>query len=592
MKNLVTLTALLASSITISASSDWLKSESGISESEMLLLLPGRSICRGLDGSKASLAARLASADAVGSAQHFGHQPMSLYSAIPQTDLPLGDIDPLARRYFEQGLALAYGFNHRAAIRSFRQAQAIDPDCAMCWWGVAMASGPNINAGMSDGDNSVALEAIARAQQLAPSADGAVAQLVEAQALRFSPSTDAERTDLDAAYAKAMLGLAARYRESDDLAVLAAESAMNTAPWNYWDLPTGQPRPLIAEAVALIEKVNARSPAHPQAAHLYIHLLELPEPKRAEAAADRLRKSGPASLGHLVHMPSHIYYRIGRYADSVAANRDAVRADEAYLAAVGDDGMVRYGYYPHNVHFLLTSAQMMGDMQTVISQSAKLESIIDVETGRELPWVQAIYAAPYFAVAQYGSAASTLALASEAHPLPYVEAMRHYARAVAMARTKDAASFERELAALNAQRAAPQIAALDEQGFPASVIIDLAGEMAQGRMKLVAGQPRAAIAHFEAAARLEKSIPYNEPPFWYHPVSQSLGAAHYMAGDFDAARNAFRRALLDAPNDALALFGLAKAESALGNIRASTAAREAFDAIWKGPPTGISMELI
>lgn len=550
----------------------------------------GRIACRGLDGSGATLEQRLKLAEAMGQENASG--TMTLYPGLMATDLPLGDMDPLARRYFEQGLALAYGFNHRAAIRSFHHAQRVDPDCVMCWWGEAMANGPNINAAMNDDQNRAALAALDKARSLSAGADPMVAALVEAQSARYSANAASDRTALDADYADAMLGLARQMPGSDDLAVLAAEAAMNTTPWNYWDLDSGTAQPRIAEAVALIETVMARSPQHPQASHLYIHLQELPEPAKAEAAADRLRDTGPAALGHLVHMPSHIYYRIGRYADSLAANRAAVAADEAYLARAGDDAMVRFGYYPHNVHFLLTSAQMMGDVGTVMSQTARLQSILDIETGRELPWVQAIYAAPYFAQAQYGSSAAVLALTGKSHPLEYVEAMRRYARAVAYADQRDEAGFASEMAVLERLAESEGVTGMEAAGFPAPLIVRLSAEVAEGRMALSQGRPDEAIARFGKAAEMQKAIPYMEPPFWYYPVSQSLGAAYYQAARYEDARQAFRAALFEAPNNALALYGLAQTEKRLGHKPEAAAAEAAFDKVWAGNDDWLDMKRI
>ena len=554
----------------------------------------GRLACRGLDASGSTLGDRLKLAEkmAQDGAAGAGEGSMGLYPGLAATDLPLGDIDPLARRYFEQGLALAYGFNHRAAIRSFRHAQRIDPDCTMCWWGEAMANGPNINAAMNDEQNRAALAALDKARSLSAGADPLVAALVEAQSRRYSADAASDRAALDADYADAMLALARQAPGSDDLAVLAAEAAMNTTPWNYWNLESGSARPRIPQAVALIETVMARTPRHPQAAHLYIHLLELPEPARAEAAADRLRDSRPAALGHLVHMPSHIYYRIGRYADSLAVNRDAVAADEAYLARAGGDPMVRFGYYPHNVHFLLTSAQMLGDVNTVASQAARLQSILDVDTGRALPWVQAIYAAPFFAQAQYGSAAAILALTQQAHPLDYVEAMRHYARAVAHAERGDEDGFAGELAALQGLAGSPGAASMEGDGFPAPLIIRLSAEVAQGRMAMKRGHPETAIGHFAAATEMQKAIPYMEPPYWYYPVSQSLGAAYFQAGRYEDARQAFRAALFEAPNSALALYGLARTERRLGHGPEAMAAQAAFDGLWLGDDRWLDMTRI
>lgn len=553
--------------------------------------LPGRRACRGFDGSDAVLDARLRLARSLAGEQGMGTGSIGLYSNLAQSDFPLSAMPPDARRYFDQGLAFAYGFNHLAAIRSFRRAREIAPDCAECWWGEAMANGPNINAVMGGQQNRAALAALAQARSLSAEANPFVKELIDAQSVRYSEDPAADRAELDRAYAQAMLKIASKHPGSDDLAVLAAEAAMNTSPWNYWK-NDGQAMPLISEAVDLIEKVMTRNPAHPQASHLYIHLMELPDPKKAEAAADRLRVSGPKALGHLVHMPAHIYFRLGRYADSMKANIEAVAADEAYLRQVGDDGLVRFGYYPHNVHFLLTSAQAMGDVGTIVNQTAKLEGILDVETGKELYWVQAIYAAPYFAYAQYASPQATLALTSKPHPLDYVEAMRRYARAVALAADPDKKAFNFEVQAMADLAGSDAVRQMEANGFPAPLIIRLAVEVAKGRRALAQSRNAEAIAHFSKAAAMEKEIPYNEPPFWYYPVNQSLGAAYFKAGRYEEARKAFQAALFAAPNSALALYGLARTERKLGNRRETQAAERAFKAVWKGDDTALDMSRI
>ncbi|MDK2766551.1 MAG: hypothetical protein KYX69_02410 [Sphingomonas sp.] len=584
-------TAVIGALLTLGSASAS-RSPAPLSDAMLAALDPtraGRLACRGLDASKSVLASRLALARAFAETHPGATRTPGLYSGIAPSDLPLGDISSAARAWFDQGLALSYGFNHAAAIRAFRRAQQLDPSCAMCWWGEAMANGPNINAGMDDAQNRAALRAIAKARQLAATANPAIRQLIAAQAARYSSAPGADRAALDMAYAKAMLAAARAYPRSDDLAVLAAESAMNTSPWNYWEDAAGKPRPLIGDAVALIETVMARSPRHPQASHLYIHLLELPQPKKAEAAADRLRTSGPAALGHLVHMPAHIYYRLGRYADSIAANAEAVAADEAYLREAGDDGLVRYGYYPHNVHFLLASAQMTGDAATILRQTARLAEIVDIDSGRELYWVQAIYAAPYFALAQYAPRAEALARTASLHPLAYVEAMRRYARAVAHAPDTDATAFDTEIAAMQRLATSPDVVKMEAGGFPAPLIVRLAIDVAKGRRAMAQSDPDAAIAHFARAAELQKAIPYSEPPFWYYPVTQSLGAAYYQAGRYSEAKGAFLAALFEAPNNGLALYGLAQTERKLGNVVEAAAADRAFATVWQGKPGWLDM---
>ena len=276
---------------------------------------------------------------------------------------------------------MSYGFNHAAAIAAFREAQRIDPGCAMCWWGEAFAYGPNINAPMDAAGAKAALQAAARAKQLSRGGSRAERALIDAIGRRYSPDPLADRAALDKAYAEAMLDAARRFPDHDEIAVLAAEAAMDTHPWDYWEADKRTPKGHLGEAVRLVETVLRRNPDHPQASHLYIHLMEnSADPRRAEAAADRLARPLVPGAGHLVHMPAHIYYRLGRYGDSIRANVAAARADEAYLRQSGDRGLYRYGYYPHNVHFIVTSAQMAGDLPTAVREARRLGNVLDPAT--------------------------------------------------------------------------------------------------------------------------------------------------------------------------------------------------------------------
>jgi tetratricopeptide (TPR) repeat protein len=516
---------------------------------------------------------------------------IGLVDGIGRSHIPATGLDGEARRYFDQGIALTFGFNHRAAIASFREARRLDPGCAMCAWGVALANGPNINAGMDDAQNAAALAALVEAEREDAAASPLERALVAAQKLRYSADAGSDRARLDGVYADAMLALARSYPENDDIAVLAAEAAMNTTPWNYWQDDRRQPRPRVAEAVALVEKVIARNPAHPQAGHLYIHLMEnFADPGIAEAAADRLAGNAPPALGHLVHMPSHIYYRIGRYADSMRVNIDAARADEQYLAGAGDDGLYRYGYYPHNVHFLLASAQMVGAMHTVASEGERLTRILDADVARSLPWVQAIHAAPAFALAHYASPEAILALNATPSELAYVEAMRHYARAIAFSLQRDSRGFDAELKAMDALAKSPGLASMVEAGFPAPDLVSLASLVARGKRAQHAGKFGDAIKLFEEAEAIEATIPYNEPPYWYYPVAQSRGAALYQAGRFAEARDAFMIALVRAPNDGWALWGLAQTQRKIGHRAEALAAERAFERTWMGERGWLRMD--
>ncbi len=326
-----------------------------------------------------------------------------------------------AQAYFNQGLALAYGFNHDAAIRAFQAAQALDPACAMCFWGEAYARGPNINAPMDPAANDRTLAALGRAMQLRGGASERERMLIEALASRYSSDGKADRIALDKAYADAMDRAAARFPEDNDIAILAVEAAMDTQPWDYWEKDGRTPKGRIGAAIERVERVISNNPNHPQALHLYIHLLEASAaPERAEAAADRLASPLVPAAGHLVHMPGHLYYRIGRFKDAIRVNVDAAKADEAYLATADDRGIYRYGYYPHNIHFIVTSAQMAGDKSTAIEQARRLQQVLGVDVALAMPWVQAIWAAPYFTHAQFSTPAEILAQPAPDARMPYV----------------------------------------------------------------------------------------------------------------------------------------------------------------------------
>jgi tetratricopeptide (TPR) repeat protein len=275
--------------------------------------------------------------------------------------------EPQAQAYFNQGLLLAYGFNHDEARRAFREAQRRDPECAMCFWGEALVLGPNINMPFAEEAIAPAYAAVQKAQALAASntknpVTGRERALITALATRYSPDPKAERAVLDAAYAAAMAEASKLFPDDNDIAVLFAEAVMDLSPWDYWKPGGAEPNPQSAPIVPTLERVLAREPNHPGALHYYIHAVEASDrPWRAEAAADRLRGALPGA-GHMVHMPSHIYYRIGRYFDALAVNKDAAAADENYLkASDAPMGVYRLGYYPHNVHFILASATMSGD---------------------------------------------------------------------------------------------------------------------------------------------------------------------------------------------------------------------------------------
>lgn len=546
--------------------------------------------CGGAHG-MASLAHALLAASAVAVPAGKSTAPMPLYPDLATHRFPATTRSAKARQYFGQGLLLAYGFNHAGAVRSFREAQRIDPDCALCWWGEALALGPNINAPMDDRDRAAALDAMDRAMSLRSKASDLEQALIEAISHRYSRDAQANRAELDAAYADAMVGVARRFPADDDVAVLAAEAVMGSTPWNYWEADKRTPVGRSGEAVRLLETVLARDPANLQAAHLYIHLMEnSANPRRAEDAADRLAQPLAPSAGHLVHMPAHIYAVVGRYADSIRVNVAAARADEAFIRDTDDHSLVRYGYYPHNVHFIVTSAQMAGDMDTAIREARRLRTILDPDASARIAWIQAIDAAPYLAMAQFAAPEDILAMTAPDPRLPYATAMRLYARAVAHAQMGDSPGVERELAAMEALRASDAFAGMIEQGVPAPELLSLAEAVARGRLAFALQRYDEAAGLYRQAITMESKIPYQEPPYWYYPVSQSLGAALFRAGRYDEASAAFRAALAQTPGNGWALYGLAESEQAQGHATEADAARQALRRAWLGDASWLRME--
>ena len=516
-------------------------------------------------------------------------QTVPLYEGLGAVDFPVTTGSPQAQRYFNQGLAFAYGFNHAGAIASFREAQRLDPRCAMCWWGEAFAHGPNINAPMDAGINARAVGVASYADWLARTATPAERALTSAMVKRYSLAPQADRAGLDAVFADAMLAVSAAHPTHDDIALLAAEAAMNTKPWDYWTADK-KPNERIGEAVRLVETVLARSPRHPQAAHLYIHLMENgPDPKLAEAVADRLNAPLAPAAGHLVHMPAHIYFRLGRWQDSIRSNLAAARADEAWIRDSGDRGLVRYGYYPHNVHFIVTSAQMAGEMPLAIREARKLEAILDPRISSEIAWIQAVNAAPYFAAAQFATPAQILAMRAPDARLPYPTAMRFYARAVARAHQRNRVGFEQELTKLRAVRSSDALESMIAQGVPARDLLHLAETVARARWASANRRLGEAVRLYGEAAAIEQKIPYMEPPYWYYPVHQSLGAALYRAGRYQEASKAFQTALLQSPNNGWVLYGLAASERALGRKGEAAAASLALKKTWSGNPAWLRM---
>ena len=488
-----------------------------------------------------------------------------------------------AQAYFDQGLRLAYAFNHGEAQRAFRKTQKLDPNCAMCFWGEALVLGPNINLPMQDDAIAPALAAAEQARALSANASPREQALIVALATRYAADPKAERAKLDAAYAGAMADVAAKFPDDNDIAALYAEAVMDLSPWNYWQPGGAEPNPQNAPILPTLERVLAKDPNHAGAIHLYIHAVEASDrPQRAEPYADRLRGAIPGA-GHLVHMPSHIYYRVGRYLDALADNKTATAVDEKYLAETNVPmGVYRLGYYPHNVHFVLAAAQMAGDGPTVIAAAEKLRGLIPQDIARGIAIAHPVTAAPYFAHAQFSPPESILALPDPGDAIAYAKGIWRYARGIAYVaqRNFDAAAAEANAIAALAREA--DFSLLKASGVPGQEVMNLAQSVIQGRIAQAQGNFTAAIDHFQQAAAIQDRLPYMEPPYWYYPVRQTLAAVLLQTGRLQDAEDQFMRALKRAPANGWSYYGLSQVYKARGDASAAGQAEAELAKTWIG----------
>jgi len=495
-----------------------------------------------------------------------------------------------ARAYFDQGYRLGWGFNHAEAARAFRAAQELDPNCVMCLWGEAWVLGPHINYPMEPAANARALAVLEEAKRLSPGAGEMRVALIEALSKRHSPDPNADRNALNQAYADAMEAVQARFPQDPHVAVLTADALMNLSPWDYWADGGRTPKGRTERMVGLLEGVlgdrqvgplRAMSD-HPGAIHLYIHAVEASEhPERAAPHAARLADLMPGA-GHLVHMPSHIWYRLGRWRESLDANVRAAAADETLLEQGGASLLYSEGYYAHNVHFVMVSAMMGGDGRTAVDGAQKLAGLVSDRTKREVPWTQPIAAAPYNAHLLFSTPEEVLALREPDAGFPFLRARWHYARGVALAQLGRAEEARAEAAAIDQLAETPEIAALPKVGVPGPDVLAISTRVIEARIAQASGDHGKAAGLFAEAAEIQDRLPYMEPPFWYYPVHQSLGAALLAQGKPKEAEEAFREALRRSPNNGWAAAGLLRAAEAQGNAAAAEEAQTLMKKNWFG----------
>ncbi|MFO1304771.1 MAG: tetratricopeptide repeat protein [Burkholderiales bacterium] len=488
----------------------------------------------------------------------------------------------LAQRYFEQGMTLAWGFNAAEAARSFAAATRADPRCAACWWALAWAQGPTINADMDPAAAPSVAEALRRARATAANTAPRYRGLIDALAARHPHNGTVD----EEAYAKKMRDLARRFPDDPLIATLAAEAELNLHPYDWWNAD-GSPKPWTPATLDLLARALALSPGQPGANHYRVHVMESsPHPERALDSAARLASVAPGS-GHLLHMPAHIYMRTGRYAEATRANEASIAADRAYLAQVDAQRAYRVGYVAHNHHFLYASAAMQGASAKAIAAAdaaypaACAPGRTDLGTGI----LQHYAVLPLYARLRFGRWDAILrdTLPPEG-PDPYPQAIWHFARGMAYAHTGKLAEARRELASLDAIALDPALAASKIKNINAAAsLVRIAQLSLTGAIDLAEGRPDDAVRSLTQATAIEDALRYDEPHLWYAPTRHALGAALLRAGRHAEAGNAFREDLAHYPGNGWSLAGLAAALRASGRqeeaselmMQAKTAWRDA-----------------
>jgi tetratricopeptide (TPR) repeat protein len=470
---------------------------------------------------------------------------------------------PEAQRWFDQGLRLTYAFNHEEAGRSFAAAAALDPSCAACLWGEALVLGPNYNqpAGPDRAKKAVALLKKAMVASESPTVGNVQSALIAALAKRYvdpPPAADDQKgqSALDEAYANAMRDVAKQYPDDDDVQVLFAESMMDLRPWRLWEAD-GKPAPGTNEITGTLEKVLARAPQHPGANHYYIHAIEAsPHPEKALAAADRVGAMMPGA-GHLVHMPSHVYQRVGRYNDAAEANRQAIEADKKYTGTIGDPGYYAM-YVAHNFQFLWASALMAGRGDESVSSAREMLKLVPPEMWKQMPEVSFSIAAPALSLVRFGRWEAVLDEKAPPADLPMPTLLYHYARARALAALGKLDQADGEVKAM--EQVASTLPKTAVAGFtPGDVYASAAIDLARGDLACRRGKMADGLTLLKKAVVTADGFPYAEPPDWYYPPRQTLAAWLLRAKMPAEAQKVLEQDLKKNPDNGWALSGLHEA---------------------------------
>jgi tetratricopeptide (TPR) repeat protein len=499
-------------------------------------------------------------------------------------DFKITTVNKEAQDYFNQGMMLAYGFNHAEAARSFFEATRLDSGCAMGYWGFAYVLGPNYNAGMEPDNFKRAYEASQKAILLSASCTPLEKDLIKALSVRYIKEAPQDRKALDLAYYEEMKKLHEKYPDNADVASIYAESLMDLHPWDLYEKSTKKPKAWTPELVAVVENILSKFPNHPGGHHYYIHALEASSnPEKAMASADKLMAMVPGS-GHLVHMPSHIYINTGDYHRGSLSNLKAVKVDSGYLTACHAQGAYPLAYYPHNYHFLAATATLEGNSKWAWMASRKVQEKTAKDLLNQPGWgtLQHYFSIPYYVAVKLGMWDTILAEPFPNPELIYPRAILHYARGMAFVGKNDLSSAAKELASLKVLSKDSTLSAVTIWGINTTIdLVKISVSVLEGSMAATTKDYEKAMSLLSRAIAIEDNLNYNEPPDWFFSVRQQLGAVQLKAGKYAEAEKTYRDDLQRYKKNGYSLLGLSMALEKQEKKEEYSLVKKQFDEAWK-----------
>lgn len=499
-------------------------------------------------------------------------------------DYPITTNNTLVQRYFNQGMTLAYAFNHAEAARSFYYATQLDPNCAMAYFGFAYVLGPNYNAGMEPDNYERAYIAIKKAQALSANTTEKEKQFINTMALRYAPEPPEDRSPLDIAYSNALETLYNKYPDDSEISALYAESMMNLHPWDLFD-KAGNPQSWTPRIISVLESTIEKHPKHPGTHHFYIHAVEMSNtPERSDASAKLFDDGLVSGSGHLLHMPSHTYIRTGEYHKGTLSNIAAVKADSTYVSNCHAQGAYPLGYFPHNYHFMAATATLEGNKHWAMIGANKVSEHVHPDIMKEPGWgtLQHYYSIPYYVAVKFKMWDEILNMKLETYNLNYVKAVRHYAEGMAHLGTGDLDNAKAELLALETLAKNENLKEITIWNI--NTVYDLvliAEKVLKAEILYNEKNYNASIAILKEAVTMEDALNYNEPPDWFFSVRHHLGQVLIQNGKNQEAIELYQEDLKNYPKNGWALHGIKTAYKALNDTENTQLYNNRFKESWE-----------